>query len=467
MSVQFFRLWPRRPPDGSLPLGLSCDNEGLLLAGNCRLIEAWLDRDGHVFYRARSISELNALLTAAYGEAIDAAAIYPAVQHIAKLMTERNWSRATLAALHLHLPELADTAAAARVLEADALLKVTGSFDPDKHPRWPKGSQEEHGGEFRPNDGNLLMPVADPTSEPDPSRLRPHVHHWLPQAVRGDLEERGLLDPDAAELLEKSRLARGEEIYQDVTDTSDTWRIHQYDTPHRDYNRAVGDLVEEFIEGHHISAENPMTMMDAAELLVQIRDSTDPVIAGYREEVKTYIRTQGNLAEERFRQYRLLPPTARGSKKATMPQERVMSSEERATASAVEDRIYENLLPLGLEPNRDYSFYDRVPYRYTFVGISTRELLTPDVIVACSKALAGQRRWSIRIGIKDPETRKFDAVITTNGEHLAQICWEDWALALGSDAWERMEKEKRPSFSVGALKDPSTWREIKRRARGE
>jgi hypothetical protein len=64
MSVQFFRLWPRRPPDGSLPLGLSCDDEGLLLAGNCRLIQACLDRDGHLFYRARAASELNALLLA-------------------------------------------------------------------------------------------------------------------------------------------------------------------------------------------------------------------------------------------------------------------------------------------------------------------------------------------------------------------------------------------------------------------
>ena len=148
MSVQFFRLWPRRPPDGSVPLGLSCDDEGLLLAGNCRLIEACLDRDGHLFYRARPASQLNALLTAAYGEPVDATPIYPAVERIAKLITERSWTRATLAALRLRLPELADRAAAARVLEADALLKVTASFDPDEHPRWPKGSQEGHGGEL-------------------------------------------------------------------------------------------------------------------------------------------------------------------------------------------------------------------------------------------------------------------------------------------------------------------------------
>jgi hypothetical protein len=161
MSVQFFRLWPRRPHDGSLPLGLSLDDEGLLLAGNCRLIQACLDRDGHLFYRARPVSELSALLTAAYDEPIDATSIYPAVEQIAKFMTERNWTRARLAALHLRLPELADAAAAARVLKVDALLKVTAAFDPDKHPRWPKGSQEGHGGQFRPNDrsGAPLLPA--------------------------------------------------------------------------------------------------------------------------------------------------------------------------------------------------------------------------------------------------------------------------------------------------------------------
>ena len=155
MPVQFFRLWPRRPPDGSLPLGLSLDDEGLLLAGNCRLIKACLDRDGHLFYRARSVPELSALLTAAYCEPVDATSIHPAVERIAKLMTERNWSRAGLATLNLRPPELLDEVAANRILKVDAFLKVISAviFDPEKHPRWPKGSEEGHGGRFRPNDG--------------------------------------------------------------------------------------------------------------------------------------------------------------------------------------------------------------------------------------------------------------------------------------------------------------------------
>jgi hypothetical protein len=79
-------------------------------------------------------------------------------------MTDRNWTRATIAALHLRLPELADNMAASRVLEADALLKGfnPGVFDPSKHPRWPAGSTEGHGGEFRPLDGgDLLVPISD------------------------------------------------------------------------------------------------------------------------------------------------------------------------------------------------------------------------------------------------------------------------------------------------------------------
>jgi hypothetical protein len=265
--------------------------------------------------------------------------------------------------------------------------------------------------------------------------------------------------------------ATSEEIYQDTTDTTNTWRVHQYDDAHRKYNEAVEKLVDDFIRGHKIAAENPMTMTDAAEILWQIEESTDPLIAGYREMVKTYIRTQGKFAEQRYREYRSLPGTARGSKKATMPQDRVMSPEEQATASAVEDRIYENLLPLGLEPNRDYWFYDRVPRHHIFVGIERRELLISDVIVACSKALAGENdSWFIWIGTIDPNTREFSAVVSIKGENIGWISFEDWVMALVFEAWERIEAAKSPPsrpFSVGALKDPSTWSAMKRRIRGE
>ena len=112
MHIQIVRLWPRRPGDGSRPLGLSCDDEGLLIAGNCRLIHAMLDREGHVSYAVRPREEINAVLSAGYGTPVDVGDTYPALVRIAGHMTRRDWFRASVAALHLRFPELQDQAAA-------------------------------------------------------------------------------------------------------------------------------------------------------------------------------------------------------------------------------------------------------------------------------------------------------------------------------------------------------------------
>jgi len=433
----------------------------MLLAGNCRLVQACLDRDGHLFYRARSATELSALLTAAYGESIDGTPIHPAIERIAKLMTERNWPRAKLAALHLRLPELADTSAAARVLEADALLKVTASFDPDKHPRWPKGSQEGHGGEFRPADGgDLLLPVADrkprpdPISEPDPSKLLEHEHHWLPKQVRESLENRGLMDPDAVKLLEKGDGAT-EKITQDAGDKSDTWRVHGWDKDHSAYNNAVAKLTDEFIEDGGFTPEKKMNMVDAAELLEKIKESDDPAIATLREKIYAYQKTQGRIADERLREFRMLPPRARNGEggKASMPEYGATSSPYQAKAKLVETRVSENLLRLGLEEFRDYSFYDKVPPGHTFVGIADRKILTPDVIVACNKALAGLGVWSVRVGLIDPESRKFEGVAQTSEDHISELSREEWAIMLRLRAWQQLEAAKPDGFPSDKIEE--------------
>ena len=188
MGVQFYRLWPRRPRDGSLPLGLSCDDEGLLIAGNCRLIEAALDREGRRFYRVRAVEELSAVLSAGYELAVDASSLHPALERVAEHMTSRDWTRASIAALHLRLPELADGAAAQRVLKADAILK----WNPALHPRWPEHSAEGHGGQFRPkdgDDGSLLVPVSDSGKEPNSGakatrKLEVQRDRWIFRTLR-------------------------------------------------------------------------------------------------------------------------------------------------------------------------------------------------------------------------------------------------------------------------------------------
>jgi len=150
MRVETRRLWPRRSLGQELPLGLSCDDEGLLLAGNCRLISAVLTPDGCKIYKARLLSEVNAVLSAGYGTRVNVSSAYPALERLARHMSLGDWTRATIAALHLGLPDLADQKAAHRVLAADQLLKTWNS---DLHPRWPEHSSEGQGGRFRPKDG--------------------------------------------------------------------------------------------------------------------------------------------------------------------------------------------------------------------------------------------------------------------------------------------------------------------------
>jgi hypothetical protein len=168
MHIEVHRLWPRRPRNGSLPLGLSCDSEGLLLAGNCRLIAAALTPEGHMFYRSRPPEEINAVLSAGYGVAVDIADAYPRIERLAQHMSRGEWTRATVAALNLRLPELPDQAAARRVLAADQFLKV--AWNSDLHPRWPAHSEDSQGGRFRSDDGSdgLLVPASDETEGKGP-----------------------------------------------------------------------------------------------------------------------------------------------------------------------------------------------------------------------------------------------------------------------------------------------------------
>jgi len=161
VHIQHIRLWPRRSPDFAPPLGLCCDAEGLSLGPDSPLIHCTKDREGHPRYRARSLFEVNAILSVGYGREIDAWPIYRKLEQIAEWMTDGEWTKATLAALHLCLPELPGLVALARLQEAEAILTV---WVPDLHPRWPVHSADEHGGEFRPSDGNgsLLIPAQAP-----------------------------------------------------------------------------------------------------------------------------------------------------------------------------------------------------------------------------------------------------------------------------------------------------------------
>jgi hypothetical protein len=64
MHIQSYHLRPRQPPDGTVPIGLICDEQGLSLAGHCQLVAAVTDGAGRKSCRLSPLAEINAVLSA-------------------------------------------------------------------------------------------------------------------------------------------------------------------------------------------------------------------------------------------------------------------------------------------------------------------------------------------------------------------------------------------------------------------
>lgn len=300
MHIQHIRLWPRRPPDGAPPLGLCCDAEGLSLGPSSALIRRTNDRNGRSRYRARSLFEINAVLSVGYGRQIDAWPIYRKLERIAEWMSNGEWARATLASLYLRLPALPDRTALTRLQEAEAILKV---WIPDLHPRWPAHSEGEHGGEFRrPNAGAPTVPVQD-----SPADIQVHFHHWHDQALTNRYQAQGLLTREAYNNLMNGALAKSPPIYQDIKNPE--MRVHMFDAAHRAASAEVAQISEEFIKEQGITPEHPMTLAQSEELLLRIRVSQLPAISAYRELLVEYARSVGATARARFQWLRGLRAT--------------------------------------------------------------------------------------------------------------------------------------------------------------
>jgi len=132
MNVTRLRLWERHPRDGSMPLGLSCDESGVHMGGSVALIEAISDHQGRRSYRARSVRLLEAMLSAGYGIAVDAHRLHERLTVIAGYLNDRKLALASIATVQLGLPELPDQDAVQRMRDAAPLLK---DWNPELHPR--------------------------------------------------------------------------------------------------------------------------------------------------------------------------------------------------------------------------------------------------------------------------------------------------------------------------------------------
>ena len=152
--------------------GLSCDRGGIFL-GDCALVAPITDAAGRRTYRARPLTEINYVLSAAYGREVDLSVRMPGLHQAAIYMTEGKWALAQVAALQLYVPELPDEEAVVRLRKAEALLR----FNPYHRPA---GTPD--GGQFTSQDGTSdIVPVraesssGSETGNPLPKSETPYV----------------------------------------------------------------------------------------------------------------------------------------------------------------------------------------------------------------------------------------------------------------------------------------------------
>ncbi|MGH7034254.1 MAG: hypothetical protein ACREFL_11035 [Stellaceae bacterium] len=109
-----YALCDRRLNIGAPLRGVSCDEDGVFLAGEVPLVMRSLDRRGKVLYQRRSTPEINFLFLRAYGPSTDFSDRIASLSSVARYMNEDKWVLAKIATVHLRLPDLPDDVARAR-----------------------------------------------------------------------------------------------------------------------------------------------------------------------------------------------------------------------------------------------------------------------------------------------------------------------------------------------------------------
>jgi hypothetical protein len=185
-------LSERRPGDGILPLGISCDESGVFIAGDVPLVVRSQKAAGLAIYQARPPQTLAALLARAYGADIDFSAHMVGLSRIAQYMTDGKWVLAKIAAVQLRLSSAPDAVALKKLL-ADGTTRCScdrpkrpkrrshraRKGDVSNEPRIPAGQSgggewTTDGGSERPGSNPLVVPaqaIAPPVTMPIPFEL--------------------------------------------------------------------------------------------------------------------------------------------------------------------------------------------------------------------------------------------------------------------------------------------------------
>lgn len=157
--MPIYSLCERKTAGGAEPRGISCDEEGVFIAGDVPLVARPSGAQGQIAYQARPDSEIDRLLRSAYGAGLDFSAHVEGLNRIARYMTDGKWALAMIATVQLRLPDVLDDLARARLftVEADLIAKCcsrcaankTRKRDVSNEPRIPAG--QSGGGEWTDN----------------------------------------------------------------------------------------------------------------------------------------------------------------------------------------------------------------------------------------------------------------------------------------------------------------------------
>ena len=150
-GVSIFRLTPRDHHSG-----VACDQTGTYVA-DVALLAQRTDDVGRIVWMPRPVATLNLLMSESYGIPVDMTSKVDGLRAIANAFNTGNLTLATIATLHLRLPDpptrkarfgQGDLVKLALGLRGCGILKA--GWDPSKHPRWPAGDTESRGGQFAP-----------------------------------------------------------------------------------------------------------------------------------------------------------------------------------------------------------------------------------------------------------------------------------------------------------------------------
>ena len=169
------QIWRLSEP-GEDNLGPAITSDGLVL-GRTPLLE---QREGSFVVRERQ--EIQRLLSRAYRIDVIIDRLMSGLASVASALNTNDSCLARIAAVHLRLPDLPDTAARVSMEAEDILIKsavrksashpgeiLKASPDDPKHPGWPARTPGGRGGKFRPKDGS-----ADALAEEIKDRISRH-----------------------------------------------------------------------------------------------------------------------------------------------------------------------------------------------------------------------------------------------------------------------------------------------------